>query len=333
MKAVKEKNSQIPILEIKSDELEILKAITQKIIADPSDAPEDFFSEIKELSFEIPKRIREVLMYFKFNPSTTGVLVIKGIILDKSEIPLTPLTNSEKIGEKTILSKIQALLLSLIGEMIAYEAEGYGRLFQDIVPVESSKGTQTSLGSTELEIHTEQAFSKLKPDILCLACLKGDLNAFTHILPVNAILSNITFEEHCTLRQPLWKTGVDLSFKLNDVEFVDGDVRGPLSIIHGSVLSPELIFDQDLMTGTTKESDQLIKRIIDIYYKRRISYNLVHGDIMFIDNNRAVHGRSAFSPKYDRNDRFIIRSFATYDYSKSAYARKNNSRMIAALYS
>ena len=51
------------------------------------------------------------------------------------------------------------------------------------------------------------------------------------------------------------------------------------------------------------------------------------------DNNRAVHGRSSFSPKYDGNDRFLIRCFSTFDLEKSAYARPNNGRMISAIYS
>lgn len=326
------KKKHIPILQIQPAEFETLKFIVEKITAGPSDSPDLFCSQLKMLSVQIPKRIQDELLNFKNNPFAPGIL-IKGISLEESELPLTPTTNNEKIGEKTMLSKIQALLLSVIAEMIAYEAEGYGRLFQDIVPVQTHQSSQTSLGSTELEIHTEQAFSKLKPDILSLACLKGDLNAFTHILPIETIVDKVSFQEYCFLRRPLWNTGVDLSFKLNGVEFIEGDIRGPLSIINGSALSPELVFDQDLMTGINAESEEMIQRIVDIYYKERFSYNLVSGDILFINNNKAVHGRSSFSPKYDGNDRFLIRCFGTYDYKKSEYARPNNGRTIAAIYS
>jgi L-asparagine oxygenase len=327
------KSIQIPILQFRPHEFQRLKSICERITADPSETPDLYCSQLNDLSCEIPERIQKEFMKFKKNEIEPGLLIVKGISLDKSEIPRTPSTNNEKMGEKTLLAKIQGLLMSLIAEMIAYEAEGYGRLFQDIVPVESCKETQTSLGSTELEIHTEQAFSKLKPDILCLACLKGDLGAYTHLLPIETIVEKISFHEYCLLRRSLWKTGVDLSFKLNGVEFIDGDIRGPLAIINGSALHPELIFDQDLMNGITEESEEMIQRIIDIYYKHRISYNLVEGDIMFINNNRAVHGRSAFTPKYDGNDRFLIRCFGTYHYTKSEYARPNNARVISAIYS
>lgn len=59
-----------------------------------------------------------------------------------------------------------------------------------------------------------QAFSSIKPDILVLACLRGDEQARTYILPVSAILANLSAQERELAREPLWTTGVDLSFKV-----------------------------------------------------------------------------------------------------------------------
>jgi hypothetical protein len=217
--------------------------------------------------------------------------------------------------------------------MIAYEAEGNGYLFQDIVPVQNMATLQTSVGSNiELEIHTEQAFSNLRPDILCLACLKTDENAWTYLLPMNTLLSQLTIDEIELLHQPLWYIGVDLSFKLHGKEFIEGDTRGPIPILNPD---SSLVFDQDLMRGITEEAQQMILRIVDIYYKYRIAYCLEPGDILLLDNRYIVHGRSPFFPKYDGNDRFLIRAFAVYDYMKSEYARMdmNQKKMVLAVYS
>jgi L-asparagine oxygenase len=193
---------------------------------------------------------------------------------------------------------------------------------------------QTSVGSnTELEIHTEQAFSKLRPDILSLACIRGDINAKTYILPVNIILDKLSEYEKILLRKPLWKIGVDLSFKLHGKQFIDGEIRGPISIINGSEDDPILIFDQDLMSGITEEANQLIKKIVEIYYNHRFQHNLNTGELILIDNKRAVHGRSPFIPKYDGKDRFLIRCFSVFDYEKSDYARRDNTRVVSAIYS
>jgi L-asparagine oxygenase len=224
--------------------------------------------------------------------------------------------------------------------MIAYEAEGYGRLFQDVIPVKSMEKNQTSISSSvELEIHTEQAFSKLRPDILSLACLRGNEKAYTYILPVQSIINNVSETELEMLKTPLWNTGVDLSFKLNDHEFIEGDIRGPMSIIRGDKdprlenEDPLLVFDQDLMSGITEESNEMILKIVDIYYKHRLSHNFTPGEIIFIDNNRAVHGRSPFVPNYDGLDRFLVRCFGVYNYEYSAYAREYGGRVVSAIYS
>lgn len=321
------------IIEITQDERIQLFALANKLSVSPSEEPELFCSQSKELSKQLPKRIIDILLSFSKHGSETGFLLIKNLENDEN-IPNTPPSNGYKIGEQTILARIQSLFINVICEMIGYEAEGYGRLFQDVVPVESMSKNQTSIGSSvELEIHTEQAFSKLRPDILSLACLRGDLEAYTHILPVQYILNNLNDDDKKLLREPLWKTGVDLSFKLNGHEFIDGDIRGPLSIISGPLEDPLLVFDQDLMTGITEESDKMVKKIIDIYYKHRLRHNLKPNEIVLIDNNRAVHGRSPFFPKYDGYDRFLIRCFGTFDYDKSEYARPNNSRTVGAIYS
>jgi len=317
------------VIELTQDEIEILEILASNIKISPSVDPSWFCLLAKAYCEYIPQRILNALANFSIQGSTTGFLLIKTIPIIYP--PKTPSCNNQKVGETTELSKIQAILVSAISELIAYEAEGYGRLFQDVVPVQSMASNQTSIGSNvELEIHTEQAFSKLRPDILSLACIRGDLNAMTHILPVRNIIDNLG---HNMLREPLWKTGVDMSFKLNGHEFIEGDIRGPMPIIHGSDDDPCLTFDQDLMTGITPESDDVVKQIVDIYYKERLSHNLKPGEIILLDNRRAAHGRSPFFPRYDGEDRFLIRCFGIFDYEKTRKARPSNSRVVSAIYS
>lgn len=319
-------------IEISKEELEILSSIlSETITVLPSEYPEIFCSQIKQIP--LPEPIQEHLTNFARNGSESGFILFQNIL--EPNLPRTPPGNHYHVGETTILSKIQGVMMSKMCEMIAYEAEGYGKLYQDILPIYSMASVQTSVGSnTELEIHTEQAFSQLRPDMISLACLRGDINAFTYILPVNRILENITKKEMELLYQPLWKMGVDVSFKLHGKEFIEGDIRGPFAILNGSRDDPQLIFDQDLMFGMTEESQKLIVKIIDIYYQHRITHNLKPGEIIFIDNRRAVHGRSSFSPNYDGYDRFLIRCFGTFDYEKSKEARDSSEpRMIQAIYS
>lgn len=329
----------MPTLNILPQEFDQLLS---EITASPNETPELYCSELKQLTQRIPSTIQHELQHFAQHGSPdTGFLLFTNLSVDLSLLPQTPASNTYHIGETTDLSKIQALFLQSISELVAYEAEGHGRIFQDIVPNPTLSTAQTSLGSqTELEIHTEQVFSNLRPDFLCLACLRGDPGAFTYILPVKVLIAHLTPEEKVLLREPLWMTGVDLSFKqsMNSMtrcgkEFLEGDLRGPMPILDGPIDDPHLRFDQDLMCGLTEDADHMIKKIVEIYYAHRLRHCLSPGEIMIVDNRRAVHGRSPFSPRYDGNDRFLIRCFSKIDYESTAYARPDHGRMIAAVYS
>jgi L-asparagine oxygenase len=318
------------ILNLNEEEIEQMIFLSNQFTENenPSKYPESFCQKSRECSLKIPERILNHFSQIYEN----GYILFRGIPIEY--LGETPKKNTEHLGEKNRLAKIQGILLHVLGEMIAYEAEGDGHLFQDVVPVKKMESLQTSVGSNiELEIHTEQAFSELRPDFLSLACIRGDPEAFTYILPVSRIVENDKDSENSILWQPLWKTGVDLSFKLKGQEFLKGDIRGPLAILNGSFENPELIFDEDLMTGITGEAHAKISEIVNIYYKYRIAYCLQPGEILLIDNRKVVHGRSPFSPNYNGKDRFLVRAFGftIKKYSKSKYARKD--RMILAKYS
>lgn len=315
-------------IKLSNEEVNLLCDLAFSITACPSITPELFIHEIKQVLLFLPNRIKELLQTFS---NSYGYIHFHKIpTVDK---PSTPFDNSHHLGEKTTIAKIQAFFNQILGEMVAYEAEGYGCLFQDMVPSINLSETQTSLSSNvELEIHTEQAFSKLKPDFLSLACLRGDTEAKTYIFHKKTLLENLTSYKIDILYKPLWEIGVDMSFKMNnDINFLEGNLRGPLSIIDRE--TGDFVFDQDLMYGITEEAENLKNEIVEIYHNKKTEVILQEGDIIILDNRCVVHGRSSFQAKYDGSDRFIVRTFVMKDYKKSEYARKNWSRMIEAIYS
>jgi hypothetical protein len=315
-----------------NSEINTIQFLSSQIKWDAISEAQLFCNQSKKLSMFIPLRIRTILDEFKIHGSPNGYLLMKTFPLQN--IPKTPTDNLQHLGSYTELARIQAILNSYLGEMVSYEAENHGYLFQDMVPSKNFEMTQTSLGSkVELEIHTEQAFSHLKPDILSLLCLKGDIHAKTYIFHVQNLLDHITIDEEQLLRQPLWLCGIDHSFSFNHSFTLDTLIRGPMPIIYGSKEDPYFVFDKDLMVGITEESNTILDKIIYLYEKYRSEYTLQAGDILFIDNNRAVHGRSSFEPKFDGKDRFIVRSFVMNEerYKNSFYARAD--RMILYVYS
>lgn len=290
----------------------------------------------------LPVNLKTILSEFRARGSNTGHLLLSfpEVIHRNSKIPPTPLTNKTHVGATTTLVKIQATMNQFLGEMIGYEAEGEGRLFQDMVPNPDLAHTQTSLGSSvELELHVEQAFSPWRPDLVSLACLRGDPGAQTFVFHVKQALNLLTRSERSLLLEPLWTMGVDLSFKLYGQNFINGDQRGPLPIVYplssssSSSSSEDMgwVFDQDLMRGICPSAEDLRLKLVDLYLQHRTSIVLQPGDLLWIDNRRAVHGRSHFTPRFDGTDRFLVRSFVTFDLEKSSAVRQG--RMVQAVYS
>ena len=303
------------ILEIREDEKEILTILGKSLKHNsPTNNTEEFISVANKLSLRLPSRIKRELEEFKKNGDKYGALLIRN--LPNEPFVITPKDNKEHIGETTILANVQALFNEYMGHMVSYEAEGDGYLFQDMVPNKELSKTQTSLGSNvELELHTEQAFSDYRPDYLSLACIKGDKHAYTFFLHVNQILEQMSDDEIHYLEKKKWKIGVDMSFALNGCDFA---ARGPLSILKYNGQHYDLVFDQDLLMGMSITSSKMISEIVDIYYKCRNGYVLRPGEILMLDNNKVVHGRSPFQPKFDGNNRFIVRSFIMNDLEKIA---------------
>ena len=302
-------------------------------VASPSGAPEQFCRAANRLSRRMPERVLEALADFAFRGSRTGTLLLDRLPVPDAggALPPTPDDNKRHLGENTALARVQALVNHAVGQMVSYEAEGFGRLYQDMVPNRALQNTQTSLGSgVELELHTEQAFSKIRPDVLSLACLRSNADAFTYVLSARVLMEHLTADEQALLRQPLWVTGVDMSFKMNGAKFLEGDVRGPMPILGGADDDPLIVFDQDLMSGVNAEAQAMVGRIVELYKKHRTAICLQAGQILMVDNVRAVHGRSPFRPAFDGRDRWIVRTFAVRELVRTRYARPDGGRAMAA---
>lgn len=315
------------------DDRGTLRGLAESMKESPSKDPEAYCAEAALLAADLSPAVRSALATFARYGSKEGITVIAGLPVE-GDMPPTPSDNSVHIGESTLAAKAQALLNHVFGEMIAYEAEGHGRLYQDMVPSRAAIMTQTSLSSgVELELHTEQAFSTLKPRWVSLACLRGAEDAETYVLSARRLVEALDPVEREMLREPLWTTSVDESFRLGGQEFIAGDLRGPFPIIEGDEDDPFIRFDQDLDWGISREAETLRRKIIELYPELRISHRLQEGELLLIDNVRAVHGRSSFKARFDGTDRFIVRSFVVGEMTSSRHARIGDTRMIGARFS
>lgn len=265
------------------------------------------------------------LLEFAARPSPAAALLVRGVpIGEVGPTPPYPGAREDRWTQPELLLLAAARLL---GHPIGYAPEHGGRLVQDIVPVKGSETLQVSTSSSgDLMFHTETAFHPHRPRYLLLLCLRGDPGAATTLLSVAELLAGLDAATIETLREPRFATAVDLSF-LGGRRNVHGE---PHCVIGGSVQDPTLLFDADLTVGLDPEACRATEAVQERIAQAHRSLVLEAGDLLVVDNARAVHGRSAYCARYDGTDRWLMRAFTVADLSPSAADR--DGRIITTIF-
>jgi L-asparagine oxygenase len=225
------------------------------------------------------------------------------------EVPPTPITPFIDDDLTPIATDVLLSAAASFGMAISYIQEQNGKLIQNIVPTHKTEYGQISTSSkNDLYLHTEAAFHPYKPSHVMLLCLRGDDSAGTTIASVNEIMKYLDDETISILQMPIFSTGIDESFmngKNNDFRLITEVLRrNEHEVEH---MQWTMTFDWQLMCGENEEANEALEKFKDAVSKSIETIYLKSGDLIIIDNRRAVHGRTKFQPRYDGTDRWLKR--------------------------
>ena len=243
----------------------------------------------------------------------SGVLLLRD--LPVGTLPATPARPDVATGASP---RTEALVLDVarrLGDPVGYLPEQGGVLVQNLLPTPDGADHQVSTSSTvTLAFHTETAFHPHLPRYLVLLCLRGDPAAVTTWCTVDDALAGLTPAEVEVLRQPRFRCGVDESF-------TDGRPAGlgpARPIVWGDPAAPSWTFDEDLMVGTDLVAQAALEHLAASVLDHQRGVVLAGGDLLVLDNELVVHGRSPFRARYDGTDRWLQRAFVIEDLAPSA---------------
>jgi hypothetical protein len=304
-----------------------LKAITAAGTPDPYQDLDLFLYEAELRYAEVPWAVRRAVSEFRRESNDYGVLLIRGLPVEP--LPPTPRDPSAVAGKGGWHSEFWlAAFAQALGTPFAYMQETRGALFQNVVPTAHNADKLCSESSAILlDYHTEAAFHPFKPDFVMLHCLRPDHDRVARTMSASArmILPLLTPRVRALLSQPLFRTGIDYSF--GNVNGLLGN--GPvLAVLTGNPADPELTYDLDLMVGTTKEAKHALQALRAAAAQVGCWTRLDQGDLLIVDNRRAVHARSEFTPRYDGLDRWLLRTSVTVDIARSSAYRRTGSHVI-----
>ena len=250
------------------------------------------------------------------NGTHRGAVLVPGCPV--GDIPATPLTRHgvpkpDRISERTLLGAAMRL-----GEPVGFAQEHGGDIVQDLYPLAASIGRQLSTSSgVELAFHTETAFHPHKPKFLLLLCLRGDPAAATMLCSVDDIVSLLPPTTVEVLRQPRFRCGVDESFGAGSAWITE-----PTPVIDDAADGTLILtFDGELTLGTDARAQAATREVTEAIARARSAVTLDRGDLLIIDNHRAVHGRSPFTARFDGTDRWLQRTFVVRSLEPSTEER------------
>jgi alpha-ketoglutarate-dependent taurine dioxygenase len=264
----------------------------------------------------LPAVVHDELAGFTVAPHRSGALLVQGVPI--GAIPATPATPSSSVLKDGLSEFVLLTAAARLGHPVGYSPEHGGDLVQNIVPTATSSYRQVSTSSkVRLEFHTEAAFHPHRPRYLLLLCLRGDPQAATTLSSVFDVMAVLDGETLRTLQQPRFATGVDESYLHRRSERL-----GPaVPVISGGPDRPSICFDGDLMVGLDADATAALDRLRAAVDEVQLKVFLEAGDLLVVDNQVAVHGRSPFTPRFDGTDRWLQRTFVVSDLASSAQDR------------
>lgn len=278
----------------------------------------DTILRIHMASVRLPERLVYALLRFRRDPNPYGTLVIRNLPID-DELPSLPTDGSVSSNNKESYVSESSLLLNMVmlGDPIGYMDEKSGALIHNIFPVLGDEEHQENTGSVYFEFHTENGFHPFKPDHLGLLCLRSDhLNtAQTTCASIDRALPMLPNQAINALRRSEFVLRASSSFL--KYALAGQSYEATVAVLDGNLLHPEMRLDNYLMNATTAEGEWALALLRTAMEKVMVGHVLEPGDLMIIDNNKAIHGRTAFTPRYDGHDRWLQRLSVVSDIHSS----------------
>jgi L-asparagine oxygenase len=274
---------------------------------------EDLLAEAESMSAGLSEGLKRVVLDFRNHSNQHGGMLISGLPIECTVA--TPAADQEvyRWQELPLETTGQLLVMSLMGQAFAFADEKEGLLIQDVFPKATHAARQENSGSVLMELHTEDGFHPHAPEWLSLLCLRGG-SGHEGVSVTSSVLTALPDLDEATvsaLRRPDFRIRISSSF------LPEGTV-GPLysepaPILSGSRECPDLLLDMNASEATTAAGEAALAALVEAVESHLRGFLPQPGDLVIVDNRRAVHGRTGFTPRYDGSDRWLRRIFVTRD--------------------
>ncbi|HEU4767782.1 MAG TPA: guanitoxin biosynthesis L-enduracididine beta-hydroxylase GntD [Pyrinomonadaceae bacterium] len=337
---------------LSEDEVDYIRSVLESLqLRLKSAEDDDFLNNACLYAHQLPFRLRKCLNDFKLLESDNAVLMFSGYPIKNERIGLTPTHWNSRPELSPTLEEEMLLILfgSLLGEPLGWATQQNGHIVHDILPIKAHEEEQLGTGSSQtLYWHNEDAFHPYRGDYICILCLRNpDRVATTYVsidmVEISEAHKKILFERRFVIRPDESHLEKNRGRRPGEMEADDpllasayerirrmNECPPKLAVLFGDPAAPYLRIDPYFMDPLDdQEAQSALDSFVNAIESKLTEVILEPGDVLCIDNYRAVHGRHPFKPQYDGQDRWLKRINVARDIRKSRDARRSpESRII-----
>lgn len=286
---------------IKLQVREFFEARKGSLFVDPGSDPSHYENLMEESRLQILSA--SMIFDIRSRLHQNGYVLISTDLPDFA--PPTPTSLSEHYDGPYYGEAILALIGQIDGKLQKLSHQHDGRVFHDVMPVQTYRDQQTSASSdVTLEMHTELAFVDNPPEYFMLFCVRQDQEriAETHLYDSRFALDTLTLDQYSQLTTHSYRFSLDANVTDNLKE------NEELVPIFDRATSRLLRYDIDLYQPVGQEHNEAFNSLTQALLDMRISVRLKSGQLILVDNKRIVHSRSRFKANYNGKDRWLKRA-------------------------
>lgn len=283
----------------------------------------DWLAEARKRSCDLPAALRRALRDFAADSGPAGALRIHD--LPVGTVRPTPTENESVERSATVAAATLVLCAQALGEIVSYRAEKHGATVHNVVPVRGDERRQSNAGSrVMMEMHIENAFHPYRPDYVALYCVRRDHDGTggLRVASCRRAMAQLSAAERTVLSEPRFRTEPPPSFNGNGEA-----VAHP--IFSGACEDPDVRVDFNATVPLDPTAAATMANLREALEAVTETVYFQPGELAIVDNRVALHGRTAFTPRYDGRDRWLHRMFIHADGRPSRALRAGGGHVIA----
>jgi Fe(II)/alpha-ketoglutarate-dependent arginine beta-hydroxylase len=324
--------------QLTADEVGEITALTSTL-ADAYGGVEnpEFQRDMTVYAQELPRRVRRYLNDLRLFEPAEAVGLIRGYPVSDSTLePTPPIWGAAKNTQNEDI--LLALYGSLLGDVFGWATQQDGHLIHDVLPVLGHQNKQINSASDErIWWHTEDSFHPYRCDYVGLMCMRNPTATATTVAPLDGLQLDplqraLLFEPHFVTRPDESHDSSSRATPDAEIDRLTREAYARLQrmaenppkhpILFGDPATPYAALDPYFMNHPEDDdAAHAFEAFCGALDARLYEVILQPGDVVFVDNYKAVHGRNSFKANFDGTDRWLKRVLVTRDLRKSRASR------------